>query len=610
MKRFLLITTALVLAMVMRAMAPASVSLADNQQILGYYMSDKLNNKGFGLPEWGENNNCKAAIKLTADMLKPYVGMKIVSIRFGLSYKLESSRVFITPVQNGYDGEDAVSQNVESTATGWNMVALDAPYIIEKDKSVLVGFDFAQKTRMKGLYYASECYPLSVVNEGITTMPILIYGNSGNGDCWHEIGTQTGNLSIQVIIEGNINSNSVAAYGFKTIAGEINKPSAVKVTIANNGKEAVETLNYDVYVDGNKTAGQQAMLDTPLEPGSTGSFTAQIPQVAHYGKYPVKIEVTQVNGNENNAEDRYANGYLGIPETTYPRNVVIEEFTTEECGNCPRVAGYLHQALSKLDRSRVFAVSHHSAFDTDWLTQPCDEEMYGLMFNGKNNSFAPAMMFNRDCDAIADNDQSKKGNVFLPVISAQISAYAQEQLNKTANSTLQMEMVQDDTPAMASVIIRGKCNEAYDMESSMLTVYLLEDSIMPQKQNGASDGFRHMHVIRYYNSTWGDAVAWNDDYMFEKRFDIDLFPEWKRKDLQVVAFLNSYNDMDYADNKIDNAIGVKVGGNTSGIYNITVGGKSSQTVRYTAEGVQTAAKVHGLNIIRMPDGKVVKVMEE
>ena len=76
MKKHLLVLVAFTMALAMNAQASAKAELADNQQLLGYYLSDKLNKKGFGLPEWGENEHCKAAIKLTADMLKPYVGMK------------------------------------------------------------------------------------------------------------------------------------------------------------------------------------------------------------------------------------------------------------------------------------------------------------------------------------------------------------------------------------------------------------------------------------------------------------------------------------------------------------------------------------------------------
>ncbi len=609
MKKLLLYLVVFTMTIVVNAQTLKKIELADNQQLLGYYLSDKLNNKGYGLPEWGENAHCRAAINLTADMLKPYVGKKIISIRFGLCFKQESSRIFITPVVKGYEGDDAVSQPVEDTSVGWNNITLNNPYTIEGDKNILVGFDFAQKTKKKGAYYAADCYPLSIVNEGITTLPVLVYGNSGNGDCWHEMGTQVGNLSIQVVIEGNIEKSSVTAYDFSTVAGEINKSSTAKVKIANNGKDVVNSLNYTVSVDGNSGMENEVVLSSPLASGETALFNAQIPAVDTYGRKALEIEITKVNGSENTADDRIAHGYLGVPQNVYPRNVVIEEFTTEGCGNCPRVAGYLKQALKGLDKKRVFAVSHHSAYGVDWLTQPCDEEMYGLMFNGKGNAFAPAMMFNRDDDAVPVEDATKRGLVFLPMIYAQISGYTNNLLNKTANSELQMEIIPNENRTKVAVKVKGICNEAYDVDNGLLTIYMLEDSVKAKEQNGAGSGdYYHMHVIRYYNNTWGDKVVWNDDNSFEMNYDIDIFPEWKTKHLQLVAFLNTHNDSDYADNKIDNSVGVTYAEATSGINGVLVNDGTIEMERYTTEGIKVSAPVKGLNIVKMSDGRIIKIM--
>lgn len=606
-KLFLSLLT-IMMAVAMNAQTKAAkADLADNQQLVGYYLSDKINNKGFGLPEWGENDHCRAAIKLTADMLKPYIGKKIVSIRFGLSVKLDKSRVFITELTKGYEGNDVVAKDVETTTTGWNVIQLDNPYSIEKDKDILVGFDFQQKTRKKGAYYAAECYPLSIVNEGITYMPVLIYANNGYGDEWHEIGTQTGNFSIQVVVEGNVGEYSVTAYDFNIVAGEPGKDTTAKVTITNNGKSEVKTIGYTVTVDGTTAAEQTATFDEPVAPGANGSFYAVIPATASYGKKTVSIEITKVNGNENTADSRTANGYMGVAKDFFQRNVVIEEFTTEECGNCPRVAEYLHKALKQLNKERVFAIARHSAYGTDWLTQPCDEEMVAPMFDGEQNAFAPAMTINRDCNAIPDEDGTKRGNVFMPMVYAQIQAYVNNQLGMTANAQLEMEVMPNTSGTLAKVVIKGMCNEAFDTENCLLSLFMTEDSIKPQNQNGAPEGYKQMHVIRYYNNTWGDKVEWNADNTFTATYDIDLFPEWNKRNLQFVAFLNKHNDKDFSDNKIYNSTGVNYKNITSGIDSILQNDSLDMTARYTVDGIKTGAPVKGLNIVRLSDGRTVKV---
>ena len=102
-------------------------------------------------------------------------------------------------------------------------------------------------------------------------------------------------------------------------------------------------------------------------------------------------------------------------------------------------------------------------------------------------------------------------------------------------------------------------------------------------------------------------MEWNDDYSFEKKFDVDIFTGWEKKNLQFVAFLNGHNDNDYSDNKIDNAVGMRYS-SVSGIDGMAADNESRQVARYTIEGMETTAPVSGLNIIKLSDGRTVKVL--
>ena len=79
-------------------LSPKKADLASNQRLVGYYTTDELAKYGIGIPGYGKN--CKAAIDLTPEMLQAYDGMKVVAIRFGLCYKMNKSRVFISPINN------------------------------------------------------------------------------------------------------------------------------------------------------------------------------------------------------------------------------------------------------------------------------------------------------------------------------------------------------------------------------------------------------------------------------------------------------------------------------------------------------------------------------
>ena len=135
-----------------RKAAPRKTEIAANQRLVGYYCNDDLvaDNASMGLPGTTVDENCKAAMDITPDMLKPYVGMKVVGIRFGLACPIDKSRVFMAPVENKMIQNDMISKEVPATAKGWNTVLFDEPYTIEADREFFVGFDFTQKTTNNG----------------------------------------------------------------------------------------------------------------------------------------------------------------------------------------------------------------------------------------------------------------------------------------------------------------------------------------------------------------------------------------------------------------------------------------------------------------------------
>lgn len=588
------------------ALALSKADLNPNQRLTGYYTSDNLAKSGMGIPKYGENDHCKAGIELTSEMLRPFVGKQIVGLRFGLCAKMDRSRIFIAEDSEGKIGEDLTSTEVASPVKGWNSVMFDTPYTISEGQGLLVGFEFAQKTKMKGGYYADVCYPLSLVKEGLKNKPVLLFYKGSDGEAWYNVENTGENLSIQVIVEGDFKDYSVMPFGFGTVATDLGKESAASVQVLNLGRDSVSEISYTVSVAGEKGEERKFTFSSPVAPNGLGSFEAALPAVGSYGRKPVVVDVTKVGEETNQAAATTANGYIGIANDFFPRNVLIEEFTTENCSNCPRVAGYLHKMLKDADRDRVFAVSHHSAFYTDWLTQPCDVDLYSLMFGGSGESFAPAMMLNRDNSFLQDNPSSQ-GVVFIPSSQAEIAYYANQLMEEKANSQLQIEVAPSADGTQATVIVKGRCNEAFEMDKSRLTLYLTEDSILAKNQAGADGAFNHMHVIRYYNSSWGDKVAWGDDATFTAVYTVDMDWNWDKKHLKCVAFLSKLNDDDFSDNKIDNSACVDYLQAVTPVRGITDVAAATETARYTVDGRKTTS-AKGINIVRLSDGRTVKVL--
>lgn len=580
----------------------AAKKIAANQRWLGYYNSDALaeSHKGMGLPDYpGEN---KVAICLSEEILKPYVGKNIVGMRFGLTEEIGNSSVSLFKQGGSAPGEVCRTADVQNGAVGWNEVKFDEPYTIQAGEVLYAGYSYTQLSNKKDY----KSFPFSAVEEGLENQSLWVYCKIGNNAGWNEFGMGGANMSIQVLVEGDFAEYAVLPEDFGTLKGAKNKDLAVAVKFMNNSKEAVSSLGYVVSVDGVAGSEQSVDISPAVGVGAYGTFKANVPCGNTEGLKEVKVEVTKVNGHKNGASSTVANGKISIADKMYERNVCIEEFTTEKCGNCPRVAGFLHTYLEEADPTRVFAVCHHAGYYTDWLTKACDNKLLYL-FNDNGGSFAPAMMFNREPAFDSQYAAGQKDNVTIPSSAAEIKTITNYYLDETmADAKLDMTLTYDEGESKVIIVVTGESNKGYDTENALLTVYLTEDNVKAKNQSGASK-FYHQHVIRDYNSNWGDALTWNDN-KFSATYEFDVDEAWKKDDLKVVAFLNKHNTKNRLDNRIENVTGKDLIEKPTAIESVGSADNAVEVARYNAAGQRINGKQKGLNIVKLSNGTTLKVV--
>lgn len=580
----------------------AAKKIAANQRWLGYYNSDALaeSHKGMGLPDYpGEN---KVAICLSEEILKPYVGKNIVGMRFGLTEEIGNSSVSLFKQGGSAPGEVCRTADVQNGAVGWNEVKFDEPYTIQAGEVLYAGYSYTQLSNKKDY----KSFPFSAVEEGLENQSLWVYCKIGNNAGWNEFGMGGANMSIQVLVEGDFAEYAVLPEDFGTLKGAKNKDLAVAVKFMNNSKEAVSSLGYVVSVDGVAGSEQSVDVSPAVGVGAYGTFKASVPCGNTEGLKEVKVEVTKVNGHKNGASSTVANGKISIADKMYERNVCIEEFTTEKCGNCPRVAGFLHTYLEEADPTRVFAVCHHAGYYTDWLTKACDNKLLYL-FNDNGGSFAPAMMFNREPAFDSQYAAGQKDNVTIPRSAAEIKTITNYYLDETmADAKLDMTLTYDEGESKVIIVVTGESNKGYDTENALLTVYLTEDNVKAKNQSGASK-FYHQHVIRDYNSNWGDALTWNDN-KFSATYEFDVDEAWKKDDLKVVAFLNKHNTKNRLDNRIENVTGKDLIEKPTAIESVGSADNAVEVARYNAAGQRINGKQKGLNIVKLSNGTTLKVV--
>lgn len=224
---------------------------------------------------------------------------------------------------------------------------------------------------------------------------------------------------------------------------------------------------------------------------------------------------------------------LSAQETTeegFSRTVLLEEFTTEMCNNCPAASVKLHNILEHPDYAgRLLAVCHHIGFLTDWLTLPEDEE-YKWFFNSEK-SYAPGLMIDRvptfeETSAVFGMTLRSEEEI-CEEIDKRLAILSPVRLNVSAET---------DENGCVNVTVEGE-KTPEPQKNLKITVYLVENNIEAVLQSGALDGFIHQHVTRAMNNAWGESIEWEgDNFSYQYCFDLD--ETWKLSDMEVVAVVN------------------------------------------------------------------------
>lgn len=354
----------------------------------------------------------EAAVYLRSSALKAYAGNYITTIRVALVARVNIDTLHVWVRDGNMEQTLATGTITRSTSPriskGWNEVQLANPLPITEDMGdILIGYTIHQNSTVK---------TISVVGEPMDNTSFVKLGD----DDWQDI-SDKGVLSIEALISGD----QIARYDYGFLSMQVSPDPGkgvtalqAKATIHNYGTEAAQWFHISCSTDGIDAIG----VDIHQNIASTRSETVIFgfdPGVETDENNLWTFSIDNIGGNQDeNPENNSIEAKF-----TYQKNVLVEEFTTEQCVNCPRVAGFLHNALksNREYEDRVFAVCHHAGYYDDWLTQPCDEDLTWLYNNG-GSMYAPAVMINRQ-PYFDIQSTSKKAPVFIPSSADELTGW-------------------------------------------------------------------------------------------------------------------------------------------------------------------------------------------
>lgn len=259
------------------------------------------------------------------------------------------------------------------------------------------------------------------------------------------------------------------------------------------------------------------------------------------------------------------------PETkTFPRIVLVEEFTGVTCGACPLGARTIEAAVKDLE-DRVVVVCHHTGFADDQFTI-ADSRPLTYYYNGSD--FAPACMTDRYM-VIEDNKNAsgtKPSPVFLPYeptngISKELIL---KEINRPAYVSVNLTTNYNASTRKLDIDVSGEFLKEYPF--AKLNVYLVQNGIVDVQSDtemqDVNPNYTHNHVIRHsFTGAWGDIIPFTVG-KYSKSYswvipdviagvlgtDVPAVP----KDMYVVAFVaddvkNNKTEINIENGQIHNA---------------------------------------------------------
>lgn len=601
--------------------APAKANLAANQRLVGYFDTDDCDNY-VGVPNFTGNN--KVAIKLTADDLAPYYGKKIAGVRFNLGQGQTANGVFVQnlTLENGQivdmadvaTSDKSVTSAAGATNTGeWHEVMFDNKVELSSSfQDLFVGFNYKQ---------TSSNYPIGVNSE--VDGPFFVYANipasqGGSGETWYQFQSGGMGLAIQLIVEGDFAPNSVQPLDFGNVMVAKGKTKNVAVKFRNLGSKFT-SIDYTISLDGK--AGAEQHLDFGKDYGVAGTHTIEVPFAAasELGKNAVTLTVTKVNGAENACAIKTATGTLYTAEKEFVKRSVVEEFTGTGCGYCPRGHVGMHN-MRELYGDQFVGIAMHQYNSSD----PMNYTSYSLGFQG-----APSCMVNRssgDLDPYNDLPKAFMASLKeMPLIDVSVEgAFSEDTAYVYAKASVE-SLVSGDYDIAYMLVADNLSGTTKSWKQSN---YFAKGTGLYDSQSSMPEDLQFLwDAGSSYAATYNDVLI-SSSYVSSKNkatlpslvangsvnsYYTLTMPTKKAlkeairscgNEVYVIAMV-----LDKKTGAIVNARKAKVADfGTTGIENVNNSSEATVVARYNVNGVQIAAPVKGINIVKMSDGTTRKVL--
>jgi Outer membrane protein Omp28/Secretion system C-terminal sorting domain/Cleaved Adhesin Domain len=331
--------------------------------------------------------------------------------------------------------------------------------------------------------------------------------------------------------------------------GELN----ISGTLMNNGSDDITSYDVNYAIDGGAPSATYSITGVSIPLGGMDDFTHDAPyNFTSDGTYEIEVVISNVNGGgETNLDDNSLTKEVIAYTTSVQKKIILENFTTAECPNCPPVHTFLESYVS--GQPNAILIAQHAGYYTDPMTIPENEELLALY---NQNPFAPALCIDRfHYDASLTGGAPDPGPVFWPAESnTNTTARMDEAIATPAFVTC--NIFGDYSDGTANLTIQGELIGNVVGDDLRLVVYITENGIV-SNQSGGSSTYVHNNVLRdAISGTWGDAGIITSNTAgttFSADYSYTIDPSWDANNMDIIVFVANFDNGDVNNRAILNA---------------------------------------------------------
>lgn len=220
---------------------------------------------------------------------------------------------------------------------------------------------------------------------------------------------------------------------------------------------------------------------------------------------------------------------IDMQPLTTERVVLLEEFTGQDCVNCPRASQLIHQLQEDYGVEKLIVVGIHSGPYGRWTSS---------RWLGLRNPLADTYGQHWGVDQQPMGLVNRGGKLLTEY---EWGAAIHQALQQPTPLTISLSSSPSQNEGIAQIQIDLQSSEALQ---GRLQLWIIENNItaLQKYPERTEPNYLHQHVLRAaVNGSWGESISLSPGQKRNLSYSPTLDPQWQSSQLSLVAFV--YNDL-------------------------------------------------------------------